>query len=75
MQFLRMIAASFMFAVSLAAPSLSLAQQTSPKGMEIDESQLRSFARAYTEVQKMREVYEPQLGTTQDPQKANDIER
>jgi hypothetical protein len=75
MQFWRMIAPSLMLAVSLAVLSPALAQQTSNKETETEEVQLRSFARAYVEVQKIREFYKPQLGPTQDPQKANEIER
>lgn len=75
MQLWRIIAASFVLAVFLASLSPTLAQQTSNKGTETEESQLRPFARAYVEVQKIREFYEPQLGTAQDPQKANEVER
>jgi Domain of unknown function (DUF4168) len=75
MQFWRMIAAIFMLAASLAVLSSALAQQTPNKGTTIEEPQLRSFAKAYVEVQKIREFYEPQLGTAQDPQKSSEIER
>jgi hypothetical protein len=69
-----MIALSLMLAASLAVLSPALAQQTSNKETETEEVQLRSFARAYVEVQKIREFYKPQLGTTQDPEKANEID-
>jgi hypothetical protein len=75
MQFRKMIAAIFMLAVSLAGLSPALAQQTPNKGTAIEETQLRSFAKAYAEVQKIREFYEPQLGTAQDAQKSSEIER
>jgi Domain of unknown function (DUF4168) len=75
MQFCRMITASFMLAASLAVLSPALAQQSPNKGTATEEPQLRSFAKAYVEVQKIREFYEPQLGNTQNPQKANEIER
>jgi hypothetical protein len=70
-----MIAPSLMLAASLAVLSPALAQQTSNKETETEEVQIRSFARAYVEVQKIREFYKPQLDTTQDPEKANEIER
>jgi GTP1/Obg family GTP-binding protein len=70
-----MIAASFMLAASLALLSPVLAQQSTNQGIATEEPQLRSFAKAYVEVQKIREFYEPQLGSAQDPQKANEIER
>jgi hypothetical protein len=75
MQFRKVIAAIFMLAVSLAVLSPALAQQTPNKGTTIEETQLRSFAKAYAEVQKIREFYEPQLGTAQDAQKSSEIER
>ena len=75
MVFGKIIAPSFMLAASLIVLSPALAQQTSDKATETEEIQLRSFAKAYVEVQKIRELYEPQLGTTQDPQKADEIER
>ena len=75
MKFCRMIAASFMVAASLALQSPVLAQQSTNQGIATEEPQLRSFAKAYVEVQKIREFYEPQLGSAQDPQKANEIER
>jgi hypothetical protein len=71
MQFWRMIAAIFMLAASLAV----LICTSRNKGTTIEEPQLRSFAKAYVEVQKIREFYEPQLGTAQDPQKSSEIER
>jgi GTP1/Obg family GTP-binding protein len=74
MQFGKIIVPSLMLAASLAVLSPALAQQPS-KGTDTEEIRLRSFAKAYAEVQKIREFYEPQLGTTQDPQKANEIER
>ena len=75
MQLWRMIALSLMLAAFLVVLSPALAQETSNKGTEAEEVQLRSFARAYVEVQRIREFYKPQLGPTQDPQKANEIER
>jgi hypothetical protein len=75
MQFRKIIVPSFMLVASLVVLSPALAQQPSDKGAETEEIQLRSFAKAYVQVQKIREFYEPQLGTTQDPQKANEIER
>ena len=74
MQFPKMIVAIFMFAASLAVLSPAVAQQSTEKGTIIEETQLRSFAKAYAEVEKIREFYEPQLGTTRDPQKSSEIE-
>jgi GTP1/Obg family GTP-binding protein len=71
----KMIAAIFIFAASLAVLSPVVAQQSPNKGATIEETHLRSFAKAYAEVQKIREFYEAQLGTAQDPQKSSEIER
>jgi Domain of unknown function (DUF4168) len=75
MEFWKMIAGILMLATSLAVLLPALAQQSPNQGTTIEETQLRSFAKAYAEVQKIREFYERQLGTTQDPQKSNEIER
>jgi GTP1/Obg family GTP-binding protein len=74
MLFGRVIILSAMLGASPLVLSPALAQQSDMR-LKTDETQLRSFAKAYVEVQKLREFYEPQLGTTQDPQKANEIER
>jgi Domain of unknown function (DUF4168) len=68
----------FFFAASLLAiPHSALSQQPSdtnqPSG--IGEDQLRSFARAYVGVEKVRESYEPQLMKNQDPQRSREIEK
>jgi len=36
--------------------------------------QLHSFAKAYVEIDKIRESYEPELSSTQDPRRAKEIE-
>jgi GTP1/Obg family GTP-binding protein len=36
--------------------------------------QLHSFAKAYIEIEKIRQSYEPELSNTQDPQRAKEIE-
>jgi|SRR5919106_1680621 hypothetical protein len=70
----------FFVATSLLAillPSPALSQQPSDPNdqSEIGDNQLRSFARAYVEVEKIRESYEPQLKETQDPQRGREIEK
>ena len=69
-------------AVLLAASLLTLppfpAFSLQPYGHEAEapaEMQLRSFAKAYVEVEKIREAYEPQLSATPDAQKAREIEQ
>jgi hypothetical protein len=40
----------------------------------VSEDQLRSFAKAYVKVEKIRESYEPRILMTQDPQKSRELE-
>jgi hypothetical protein len=77
----RTIALVFFFvagsSLTILFPSPALSQQpydaNDPSG--IGDNQLRSFARAYLEVEKIRESYEPQLAETQDPQRGKEIEK
>jgi len=41
----------------------------------VDDGQLRSFAKVYVQVEKIRENYGPQLKETQDPQKSIEIQK
>jgi hypothetical protein len=79
MPFARIIAARFFFLAAslLAVPQPALSQQPSDTNQpsRIGEDQLRSFARAYVGVEKVRESYEPQLMKNQDPQKGREIEK
>jgi hypothetical protein len=66
----------FVFALSLSLPSSfpvssqQLYAQDNAKPM----MQLHSFAKAYIEIEKIRQSYEPELSITQDPQRAKEIE-
>ena len=69
---------AFLLAASLLTPLPFPAFSQQPYGQETEapaEMQLRSFAKAYVEVEKIREAYEPQLSATPDPQKAREIEQ
>ena len=41
----------------------------------VDEEKLRSFAKVYVQVEKIRQTYGPQLKETQDPQKNMEIQK
>jgi Domain of unknown function (DUF4168) len=41
----------------------------------VDDGQLRSFAKVYVQVEKIRENYGPQLKETKDPQKSIEIQK
>jgi Domain of unknown function (DUF4168) len=75
----RIIAVLFFFLATspLAIPHPALSQQSpetnQPTG--VGDDQLRSFARAYVGVEKVRESYEPQLMKNQDPQRGREIEK
>jgi Domain of unknown function (DUF4168) len=70
--------AAFLLAAALLTllPFPALSQQPSGQGTEAPaEMQLRSFAKAYVKVEKIREVYESQLSATPDAQEAREIEQ
>ena len=60
--------------LSTQPPSVALSQQLSDQVEITDETQLRSFAKAYVAIDKIRESYEPELSGTQIPQRAKEIE-
>jgi hypothetical protein len=63
--------------LSIGVPKSGQAQE-SPSGRpaaSIDDGQLRSFAKVYVQVEKIRETYGPQLKETQDPQKGIEIQK
>lgn len=41
----------------------------------VEDGQLRSFAKVYVQVEKIRQTYGPQLKQTQDPQKNMEIQK
>ena len=60
--------------LSTQPPSVALSQQLSDHVEITDETQLRSFAKAYVAIDKIRKSYEPELSGTQNPQRAKEIE-
>ena len=51
------------------------AQETPSQTTTVDDGKLRSFAKVYVQVEKIRQTYGPQLKETQDPQKNMEIQK
>jgi hypothetical protein len=73
------IAAIAVFGVLLLSiPSQILAQQTQPQQpaqqKDVNDTQLRSFAKVYVQIQKIRQTYEPQLKQAKTPEEGRQIE-
>jgi hypothetical protein len=51
------------------------AQETPSQTATVDDGKLRSFAKVYVQVEKIRQTYGPQLKETQDPQKNMEIQK
>jgi hypothetical protein len=50
------------------------AQESLKPQLSVSESQLRSFAKVYVEVEKIRQVYEPRLKEAKNPEEGKQIE-
>lgn len=50
------------------------AQESAPPQANISESQLRSFARVYVAVEKIRQTYEPRLKDAKNPEEGKQIQ-
>lgn len=72
---LKSVAAIFV-AGFLIFPSATqvLAQESPEPQPNVNESQLRSFAKVYVEVEKIREVYEPRLKEAKSPEEGKEIQ-
>ena len=62
------------FALLSVLPISVHAQEAPIPAPSIDETNLKSFARAYVQIEKIRDTYVPQLQQTQDPQKGMEIQ-
>ena len=65
------VAAFLIFPLSKKA----LTQEPPKQQTNVSESQLRSFAKVYVEVEKIRQTYEPRLKEAKDPQESNAIQK
>ena len=50
------------------------AQESPTQQPNVSEGQLRSFAKVYVEVEKIRQVYEPRLKEAKNPEEGKEIE-
>ncbi len=83
MQIVRTVAAIAVFGVLLPFPSCSLAQQTpaqqppmqQPPAQQtnLNDTQLRLFAKVYVQLDKIHQAYEPKLKEAKTPEEANQI--
>ena len=61
-------------ALIIVAPAPAQAQGTSSQAASVDDGQLKSFAKVYVQIEKIRDTYAPQLKETQDPKKGTEIQ-
>jgi len=59
--------------VSSSKPALS--QEPPKQQTNVDENQLRSFAKAYVELEKIQQSYEPRLQEAPSPQESTQIQQ
>lgn len=77
MQTIRTIAAIAVIGIVLLLPSASqtLAQQTPPQQQtDLNETQLRSFAKVYVQIEKILKTYESQLKEAKTPEEGKQIQ-
>ena len=80
MQIIRTIATiAFVSIVLFPFPSQTLAQQTpaqqpAVQQSDLNETQLRSFAKLYVQVEKILKTYEPQLKDAKTPEEGKQIQ-
>ena len=78
MQTVRIAAIAVFGVLLLSIPSQILAQQTQPQQpaqqKDVNDTQLRSFAKVYVQIQKIRQTYEPQLKQAKSPEEGKQIE-
>ena len=63
------------FSLTIAVPESGHAQEPSSQPARVEDGQLRSFAKVYVQVEKIRQTYGPQLKETQDPEKGMEIQK
>jgi hypothetical protein len=62
-------------ASTIAYTSFLYAQGSPSQSAGIDDAQLKSFARVYVQIEKIRDTYAPQLKQSQDSQKNIEIQK
>jgi hypothetical protein len=72
---LRIVAAVFVAGFLILPFAKQGRAQESPKQqLDVSETQLRSFAKVYVEVEKIRQAYEPRLKEAKNPEEGKEIE-
>lgn len=61
--------------LSVGAPKLIFAQVAPKQQSELDEQQLRSFAKVYVQVEKIRQEYEPRAKEATGPEEGKQIQQ
>jgi hypothetical protein len=75
-KFLAPVYLTAVLSLVILVPETGHAQEpSSGPAAGVDAGQLRSFAKVYVQVEKIRETYGPQLKETQDPQKSIEIQK
>jgi|SRR5262245_33786480 len=66
---------AILLALTIAHIPVAYAQVVPGQAPNIDDAQLKSFARVYVQIEKIRDTYAPQLKESQDAQKNLTIQK
>jgi len=72
---LKTLATIFVSAFLMVVVAKPLVAQVAPKPQELDEKQLRSFAKVYVQVEKIRQEYEPRAKEASGPEEGKQIQQ
>ena len=72
---LKTLATIFVSAFLMVVVTKPLVAQVAPKPQELDEKQLRSFAKVYVQVEKIRQEYEPRAKEASGPEEGKQIQQ
>ncbi len=72
---LKTLATIFVSAFLMIVVAKPLVAQVAPKPQELDEKQLRSFAKVYVQVEKIRQEYEPRAKEASGPEEGKQIQQ
>ena len=72
---LKTLATIFVSAFLMVVVAKPLVAQVAPKPQELDEKQIRSFAKVYVQVEKIRQEYEPRAKEATGPEEGKQIQQ
>ena len=72
---LKTLATIFVSAFLMVVVAKPLVAQVAPKPQELDEKQLRSFAKVYVQVEKIRQEYEPRAKEASGPEEGKQTQQ